>query len=231
MRIRAKKILSLLLSAIILAGGIISVFAYTTGDDYPAEYKNAAKDSTFDKWGFPNRECTSFVCWCLESRNDIAVTNFSVDGKSITAGKYPNFMLGEAQNWGAAFSGMGYTVDSVPAVGAVLWTSNGTSGHVAWVKSIDGDRITSEEYNNSYATKLVKGVEAKGEYGSQTRTLSEWLSSGYKFIHIKDIGAPQNIDVPSSPSTDGNEENVWKLILDFILSIIKLIANLIKTYM
>ncbi len=231
MKIKVKRILSLLLAAIILAGCIVSAFAYNTGDDYPAEYKNAAKDSTFDKWGFPNRECTSFVCWCLESRNGISVTNFSVDGKSITAGKYPNFMLGEAQNWGAAFSGMGYTVDSVPAVGAVLWTASGTSGHVAWVKSIDGDRITSEEYNNSYATKQVKGVEAKGEYGSQTRTLSEWLNSGYKFIHIKDIGAPQVIENPGSSGNDTAGTSTWKLILDFVLAVIKLISNLIKTYM
>lgn len=225
-----RKILSLLLCSVMLFGSVIGVFAYSTGDDYPTEYKDAVKDSTFDRWGFPNRECTSFVCWCLESRNGVKVTNFSVDGKSIKGGNYDGFMLGEAKNWGAVFETMGYKVDANPAVGAVLWTGSGTSGHVAWVKSIEGDMVTSEEYNNSYATKQVKGVEAKGEFGSQTKSASDWVKGGYKFIHIRDIGETHIIDNTSPINTDNTGTSIWKLVIDFIMTVIRIISNLISSY-
>ena len=43
--------------------------AYNTGDDYPEVLKTADKDALIDPWRFLNRECTSFVAWCLNSRN------------------------------------------------------------------------------------------------------------------------------------------------------------------
>ena len=136
---------------------------YTTGDNYPAEYKNATKDSIVDRWNFYNRECTSFVAWCLNSRNGIGFTN-----------QYGGVARwGNAVTWGSVAQGLGITVDNSPAVGAVAWWDSGTYGHVAWVESVDGDNVTIEEYNYAYTGNF------------NTRTITSSNPTGY--IHIADI--------------------------------------------
>lgn len=133
------------------------------GDDYPAKYKNAALDSIVDEWNFYNRECTSFVAWCLNSRNQVKFTN-QYKGAS---------RWGNANTWGTVAKSLGVTVNKTPAVGAVAWWNTGTYGHVAWVSKVSGSNVTIEEYNWGTA----------GKYG--TRTIAASNPTGY--IHIKDI--------------------------------------------
>ena len=143
-----------------------STFAYNTGDDYPSKYKNAATGTVADEWNFYNRNCTSFVAWCLNSRNGVAFTN-QYKGAS---------RWGNAITWGTVAKNMGIPVDRTPAVGAVAWWNTGTYGHVAWVKRVTGSNITIEEYNWSTV----------GGYGERTIASSS-VTGG--FIHIKDISS------------------------------------------
>lgn len=140
----------------------ISVDMAVYGDDYPAEYKNAAMDSVIDRWNFYNRECTSFAAWCLNSRNGISFTNW-----------YGGVRWGNAKNWGLAAQNLGITVDMNPAKGSIYWSNSGTYGHVAWVSDVVGSSVTLEEYN----------YPSGGRYN--TRSVASNTASGY--IHIQDI--------------------------------------------
>ena len=135
-----KKICSGVMVVLMLMLSVINLtaFAYNTGDDYPAKYKNAAKDSLVDEWNFYNRECTSFTAWCLNSRNGVHFTN-QYGGVS---------RWGNAMYWGTVAQGLGITVDRNPAIGSVSWWNTGTYGHVAWVKAVNGSNITIDEYNH-----------------------------------------------------------------------------------
>lgn len=139
--------------------------AYNTGDDYPEVLKTADKDALIDPWRFLNRECTSFVAWCLNSRNEVNFTNF-----------YLGYTWSDAINWGYVAQRAGFTVDQNPAVGSVAWWDNGYYGHVAWVSAVDGDWVTIEEYNAVYVG------------GYNTGTIHYSNPTGY--IHIKDLGEP-----------------------------------------
>lgn len=142
---------------------LISERTYS-GDDYPGEYRDLAGDAVVDRWNFYNRECTSFVAWCLNSRNGINFTNQYLGVSS----------WGHAKDWGGVAQSLGIAVDMNPAIGAVAWSSSGTYGHVAWVSSVDGDAVTVEEYN--YNTPY-----GFGERSNIPKTFFE----GY--IHIADI--------------------------------------------
>lgn len=143
------------------------------GDDYPAKYKNAALDSIVDEWNFYNRECTSFVAWCLNSRNNVKFTN-QYKGAS---------RWGDAKDWGTVAKSKGVPVNKTPAVGAVAWWTKGTYGHVAWVSKVSGSNVTIEEYNWGTA----------GKYG--TRTIAASDPSGY--IHIKDMNVQTGTEMTS----------------------------------
>lgn len=147
-----------------------SAQAYTTGDTYPQRYKDKANKSVVDDWNFYNRQCTSFVAWCLNDRNGIHFTN-----------QYGGVRAwGNAKNWGTVAKSLGITVDMNPAVGAVAWWKNLTSaGHVAWVSAVNGDKVQIEEYRG-------------GEGVFRTREIKVSDVSGY--IHIKDICLPSSGD-------------------------------------
>lgn len=110
-------------------------------DDYPAAWRNAAQDSVFDTWGYPNRQCTSFVAWRLANTNHATMPVRPYD----------------AGGWDDTFAAAGVRVDSTPAVGAIAqWNENesfgglgaGPAGHVAWVQAVHPDAsVTVEQYN------------------------------------------------------------------------------------
>ena len=141
-----------------------AVEAYSTGNDYP--YRDSTPD-VVDQWNFYTRECTSFAAWCLNSRNDVPFHNY-----------YGGMRWGHAKNWDDTARTLGYTVNRSPSIGSIAYWDAGTYGHVAWVREVNGENITIEEYNWST------------EFGFGTRTISQWAPSG--FIHIKDL-APAEV--------------------------------------
>lgn len=182
----------------------IPAFAYSTGDDYPNKNSCAGCHSTYygddhndyNSRAFYYRQCTDFVAWCLISRNGVEGFCNSYGGYKETP---EGNKWGNAYNWEYAAASLdGCRVDNTPAVGAVaVWrrgawievpgTTNGGwpagygTGHVAWVKEVNGDRITIEEYNNK-----VSG-------GFDSITISASNPSCY--LHIKDLEPP----VPTAP--------------------------------
>lgn len=191
--------------------------AYNTGDDYPTsiyserygreiDLKNSEQDSLTDPWNFYNRECTSFVAWCLNTRNGVAFTN-QYGGVS---------RWGHAYEWANIAKGLGYTVDMNPAVGSVFWqdaTGSNWTGHVAWVKSVNGDgTVTIEQYNSTYVYSTGARLPA-GCWSEDIRAVT--AASGY--IHIQDIGSgtpelPSSIPAPSITVSDRNVTITWSPI-------------------
>jgi len=58
--------------AVAVAGALATAApAHATTDDYPAEWRTAPLDAKRDTWGFPTRECTSFVAWRMHGRNHV----------------------------------------------------------------------------------------------------------------------------------------------------------------
>lgn len=179
-----KRILSSFLCLCMVIGLLSSVtlpaLAYSTGDDYPGKYKNPAQDTVVDEWNFYNRECTSYAAWCLNSRNGISFHNW-----------YGNIRWGHAKDWGNAARSLGIPVDQNPSVGAIAWWNSGTYGHVAWVREVNGNNVTIEEYN-AYPNY----------YAYQSRTISKSAPDGY--IHIKDI-SPSTTSYPTAQQNLGED--------------------------
>ncbi|MCR5296168.1 MAG: VWA domain-containing protein [Clostridiales bacterium] len=122
--------------------------AHGDGDDYPWELRRAAKDAIKGEyWSFYNRECTSFVAWCLNSRNGVNFNN------SYLGYRY----WGHAKNWANAARSVGLTVDRNPTVGSVYWSGAGRYGHVAWVYQVSESHVWVQEYNyngdGTYSTR------------------------------------------------------------------------------
>ena len=182
----SRKLFSLILAVMFFLCVIPQAFAYNTGDDYP--YKNYNPDVA-EEWNFLTRECTSFVAWCLNSRNGIWFHNRYKPGtderldSDINGGRW-----GNAYEWEYAASALGYIVDNTPAVGAVaLWRygSRGswdTTGHVAWVRSVNGNGTIDIEQYTGYNTYVFK-----------EETISVYAPSCY--LHINDIPQTGTIDV------------------------------------
>lgn len=169
----------LLLAAIMCLAVALPALA---GDDYPATYKNLAKDAVIDEWGFYNRECVSFVAWCLNSRNQIYFHN--------TAN---NPWWGNANTWNDTARALGYRVDNTPARGAVAYWDEGYYGHVAWVSAVDGNSVTIEEYNYDHC----------GNYHTRTIPVNE----PHGYIHIKDLPSTPPAPVVSVDFSDWQDED------------------------
>ena len=81
---------------------------------------------------------------------------------------------GNANNWASAAQAAGYTVDHQPEEGAILQTSEGSYGHVAYVESVNRDgSVTISEMNYS-----------NGPFSTDTRTISASQASAYNYIHL-----------------------------------------------
>jgi surface antigen len=130
------------------------------GDDYPGYLRRAERDSIIDPWRFYNRECTSFVAWRMNSANGVDFSNFMDGGR-----------FGSAYHWDDNARALGYTVDTIPAPGAIAESDR--EGHVAWVAAVGDGVVTIEDYNYS----------APGEYDVRTVPTSTYI-----YIHIKDLG-------------------------------------------
>jgi len=87
-----------------------------------------------DQWGYEYRNCTSYVAWRL-ARAGVSATLFRD--------------LGDATKWLSGVAGEpGVTVGQVPSPGAVaVWVVSAGTGHVAWVDSVQGGRVTVSDYN------------------------------------------------------------------------------------
>ena len=169
-----KRLLTILLALTLCLAVALPALAV---DDYPSKYRDVPKDSVTDEWRFYNRECVSFVAWCLNSRNGVPFSNYE-----------NGLWWGNANTWDDTARALGYTVNGTPAVGAVAYWDNGYYGHVAWVSAVNGGYVTVEEYNYDY----------DGGYHERTIPASE----PYGYIHIKDLSSwgGGSVSEPAEPT-------------------------------
>ena len=80
---------------------------------------------------------------------------------------------GNANNWANAAASAGYTVNNSPSQGAILQTSQGAFGHVAYVESVNSNgSITVSEMNYGHGVGVVT-----------SRTISASQAASYNYIH------------------------------------------------
>ncbi|KAF5137568.1 N-acetylmuramoyl-L-alanine amidase sle1 [Metarhizium anisopliae] len=123
------------------------------GDDYPYKGKCGQRD----RWDLTACQCTSFVAHRVDP-----------DGKKGFKDKGP---WRNANQWKDNAVKNGITVDDKPAVGAIAWTAEGTYGHVAYMRGVDGDKADIEDYN---------GLGGNEQYGS-----GKVPASKYQYIHVE----------------------------------------------
>lgn len=81
---------------------------------------------------------------------------------------------GNANNWASAAQADGYTVNHTPEKGAILQSSAGSYGHVAYIESVSSDgSVTVSEMNYS-----------GGPFVTDTRTISASQAKSYNYIQL-----------------------------------------------
>jgi surface antigen len=112
------------------------------GDDYPwfSELSNN-QGGGLSPLNYFYRECVDFVAWRLNRD----AGSYSAPFKYVWSNLTPSG--GNAYQWKRAWQKNGWETSTTPVAGAVAWYSY---GHVAYVKSVNGDgTITVEDYNQS----------------------------------------------------------------------------------
>ncbi|MDQ6650599.1 MAG: CHAP domain-containing protein [Actinomycetota bacterium] len=127
---------------------LVPAAASATGDDYPYAGSSGTLN---DPWGMTERQCVSFAAWRLHQAG--------VDLNNYTQG------WGNATNWDATASRLGYRISGAPVVGAIAqwhsyeqsrwtigstssWMTAGGAGHVAYVSGVYPDgTVQLEQYN------------------------------------------------------------------------------------
>lgn len=80
---------------------------------------------------------------------------------------------GNANNWASAAAAAGYSVNHIPKAGAIMQTTAGPFGHVAYVESVNANgSITVSEMNYGQGPGVVT-----------SRTISASQAASYNFIH------------------------------------------------
>jgi len=125
---------------------------------YPAKWANSCLDCLVDSWGMYNRECVSYTAWKVYQKygnmpywggignawqwafSGWASTDYQNYGAQVSS-SYPNkkWHTSNAEAWGIPWGNR-------PKIGSVA-VYNGKWGHVAWVESISGDKVTVSQYN------------------------------------------------------------------------------------
>ena len=119
--------------------------------------------------GYGYRNCTDWVAWRLQS---LGIPDSKTRG------------LGNAKDWPANAQARGIGVGVSPQVGDAAVRTSGSYGHVAFVESVSGSRITVSEYNNA----------GTGVYGVRSGTPSQL--NFQKFVHF---GASPTLEAPPPP--------------------------------
>jgi surface antigen len=136
-----------------VAGLLCSGFTFASAaDDYPFptskinEASNPYDPASIDPWKFFNRECTSFVAWRI-NRDAGTVRSPYFFQNHMFGGHW-----GNAAHWTENARRLGYTVDNVPEVGAIVHFGSfeagaKRSGHVSYVEQVNPDRtVNLSEY-------------------------------------------------------------------------------------
>ena len=127
------------------------------GDDYPwfSELSNN-QGGGISPLNYFYRECVDFVAWRLNRDAGVTSAPWLWTWTTLTPSG------GNAYQWKRAWLNKGWPTSTTPIAGSVAWYSY---GHVAYVKSVNGDgTITVEDYNQSgmhlYEQRIVPANDA-----------------------------------------------------------------------
>ena len=105
-------------------------------------------------------QCTSYAGWKAQEFYGIYISSW-----------------GDAKNWGASASRLGYVVDNIPTAHSIAYSTSGIYGHVMWVESVNANgTINISEYNNYASSK--SGLP--GDFGARYNV----NPALYRYIHL-----------------------------------------------
>jgi surface antigen len=127
--------------------------------------------------GMYNRECVDFALWRVNQQLGSTSAPYKVHNGTF---RPDGAVLGSALTWKDGWDAKGWPTGGTPRVGAVVWYSpgtggaDGTYGHVAVVKAVNGDGSFLEEGYN--------GNPAPNDHTYYTRTVENGTPSAFLYL-------------------------------------------------
>jgi surface antigen len=131
-----------------------------------------------------NRECVDFALWRVNQQLGSTTAPYKVLNSTF---RPDGAVLGSALTWKDGWDAKGWPTGTTPRVGAVVWYSpgtggaDGTYGHVAIVKAVNGDGSFLEEGYN--------GNPAPDDHTYYTRTVQNGTPSA--FLYLPSSNSPE----------------------------------------
>lgn len=144
------------------------------GDDLPWRSSQIYQPSPL---GMFNRECVDFALWRINQQLGSTTAPYKVLNSTF---RPDGAVLGSALTWKDGWDAKGWPTGTTPRVGAVVWYSpgtggaDGTYGHVAIVKAVNGDGSFIEEGYN--------GNPAPDDHTYYTRTVPNGTPSSFLYL-------------------------------------------------
>jgi hypothetical protein len=132
--------------------------------------------------GMFNRECVDFALWRINQQVGSSTAPYKVLNGTF---RPDGALLGSALTWKDGWDAKGWPTGKTPRVGAVVWYSpgtggaDGTYGHVAIVKAVNGDGSFLEEGYN--------GNPAPNDHTYYTRTVQNGTPSAFLYLPGSDL--------------------------------------------
>jgi len=145
-------------SASNVAGGASApICSESRVDNYPYRGTCSPSGSGDDPGGWSKGQCTSFAAWRVRDRLGISTFNQTWKDSDAPSG---SVVWGAAKNWNNTAPKAGVRTGTIPMVGSIAVSENGTNGHVAYVTKVNSDgTFVIEEYNWSrcaYTTRTTR---------------------------------------------------------------------------
>ncbi|MFE4542424.1 CHAP domain-containing protein [Arthrobacter sp. NPDC056727] len=127
--------------------------------------------------GMFNRECVDFALWRVNQQLGSTTAPYKILNGTF---RPDGALLGSALTWKDGWDAKGWPTGTTPRVGAVVWYSpgtggaDGTYGHVAIVKAVNGDGSFLEEGYN--------GNPAPNDHTYYTRTVQNGTPSAFLYL-------------------------------------------------
>ncbi len=126
----------------------------------------------------------------------------------------PNF--GNAKNWYTSAQSKGYAVGSTPKAKSVaVWTNSGY-GHVAYVVSVNGSKMTVNEggmYNTDGSAcngnGIIKGSVCNSTVGSKKSSYSSSVLVGFIYPAETSTSSVELVNLPSKNTISENNAILW----------------------
>jgi surface antigen len=144
------------------------------GDDLPWRTSQIYQPSPL---GMYNRECVDFALWRVNQQLGSNGAPYKVHNSTF---RPDGAVLGSALTWKDGWDAKGWPTGQTPRVGAVVWYApgaggaDGTYGHVAIVKAVNGD--------GSYLEEGYNGNPAPNDHTYYTRTVQNGTPSAFLYL-------------------------------------------------